>query len=93
VVFNPWNEEGRRGNTRWMLCGARDIDSMAGEAKAALEGSKSQQQKRSSVLGRRREKRPRWAEWAERMNRPAGWLGQLGRKLKRNSFWNENWFF
>jgi hypothetical protein len=77
----------------WMRCGARGIDSMAGEAGVELEGGGSQRRGRSSVSGGRRKKRPGRAEWAERPNRPAGQLGRLGWKLKRISFQNKNWIF
>jgi hypothetical protein len=86
-------KRGGGGNDRRMWCRARGIDSMAGEARAVLEGGGSRRRRRSSVSGRRRKNRPRWAEWAKRPNRPAGQLSRLGQKLKRNYFQNKNWIF
>jgi hypothetical protein len=37
-VFNPWNEEGRKGNGWRMLCRAQGKGSMSGEARATLGG-------------------------------------------------------
>jgi hypothetical protein len=52
-------------NGQRMQRGARVIDSMAGEAEAALEGDGSRWQGHSSVLGRRRKKALGWAEQAD----------------------------
>jgi hypothetical protein len=52
-------------NGQRMQRGARVIDSMAGEAEAALEGDGSRWQGHSSVLGGRRKKALGWAEQAD----------------------------
>jgi hypothetical protein len=83
-------KRGGGGNGQQKRCGARGIYSMAGKVGAALEGGGSRWWGRSFVSGGRRKKKSVWAKWAERLNRPAGRLGRLGRNLKRNSFWNKN---
>jgi hypothetical protein len=61
---------------------------MAGEAEAALGGGGSRRRWRSPASVRKEEEEVGSAEWAERPNMPVGWLGRVGRNLKRISFRN-----
>jgi hypothetical protein len=61
VRFDPHNEEGGGRNGQRMRCGAQDIDSMADEVRAVLEGGGS----RKKRLGwDARGGRASWAIWA-----------------------------
>jgi hypothetical protein len=66
---------------------------MAGEAEAALGGGGSRRRWRSPASVRKEEEEAGSAEWAERPNMPVGWLGRVGRNLKRISFRNFFWIF
>jgi hypothetical protein len=70
-VFNPWNEEGRRGKR---------------SAGAAQEGGGNRWWGLSPALVQKEEEGVGWAEWGEK-SKQTGWLaGPTGPKSEENFF-------
>jgi hypothetical protein len=87
-VFNPRNEEGRRG--KWLEDAVRSSGQRlhGGQGWGALGGDESRWRGCSPASVRKEEEEAGWAEWAKKAKQ-AGW--RLGRKMKRIYFLNKNW--